>query len=63
MKRMILAAGLGVDLGDLEAVAVAGPLVGEREQVGALLDGDRLLLRARPAVCTWMRSLALMPFL
>ena len=32
----VLVARLGVDLGDLEAVAVAGPLVREREQVGAL---------------------------
>ena len=35
LKRTIFAARLGVDLGDHEAVAVAGPLVGQREEVGA----------------------------
>ena len=41
-----LAAGLGVDLRHRKALGVAGPLVGEDEQVSAILDGDRLLFRA-----------------
>ena len=38
-------ARLGVDLGDLEAVAVAGPLIRQAEEVGSVLDRDRFLLR------------------
>ena len=46
VEAQIFVARFGVDLGDHEAVLVAGPLVGQGVEVRAVLDRDRLLLRS-----------------
>ncbi len=42
----VLVAGFGIDLGHLETVLIVSSFVGEGEQVGTVLDGDRLLFWA-----------------